>query len=236
MAKRGKKYRAASAQVDPEVRYKALEALEMVKRLGYAKFDETIDVAVNLNVDPRHADQMVRGAVVMPHGTGTTVRVLVFAEGEKAKEAEAAGADFVGSKELVEKIKGGWLEFDKTVATPDQMRYVGPIGRILGPRGLMPNPKVGTVTMDVARAVGEMKAGRVEFRVDKAGIIHSRLGKRSFSEEQLLGNLKALIDNLWRLKPASAKGRYFTSLTVSPTMGPGIKVDTYALLDELRVG
>ncbi|MBH25381.1 MAG: 50S ribosomal protein L1 [Myxococcales bacterium] len=235
MARRGKKYRAAAAQVDPEVRYKASDAVELVKKVGYAKFDETIDVAVNLNVDPRHADQMVRGAVVMPHGTGTTIRVLVFAEGEKAKEAEEAGADFVGSKDLVEKIKGGWLEFDKTIATPDQMRYVGPIGRILGPRKLMPNPKVGTVTMDVGRAVSEMKAGRVEFRVDKAGIIHSRLGKKGFTNEQLLGNLKALVDNLWRLKPASAKGRYFQSLTLSPSMGPGVKVDTYALLDELRV-
>jgi large subunit ribosomal protein L1 len=235
MSKRGKQYRAAFGKIDPAHRYGAMEAVTLVKSASYAKFNESIDAAINLNVDPRHADQMVRGAVVLPHGTGKTIRVLVFAEGEKAKEAEAAGADFVGSKDLVAKIKDGWLDFDKAIATPDQMRYVGPIGRVLGPRGLMPNPKVGTVTMNVTKAVGEMKAGRVEFRVDKAGIIHCPLGKKEFSEEMLYGNLKMLIETLIRLKPASAKGRYLQGVSLSATMGPSVKLDTFQLLDEVAV-
>jgi large subunit ribosomal protein L1 len=235
MSKRGKQYRAAFDKIDPAHRYAAMEAVTLVRSASYAKFNESIDAAINLNVDPRHADQMVRGAVVLPHGTGKTIRVLVFAEGEKAKEAEAAGADFVGSKDLVAKIKDGWLDFDKAIATPDQMRYVGPIGRVLGPRGLMPNPKVGTVTMNVTKAVGEMKAGRVEFRVDKAGIIHCPLGKKEFSEEMLYGNLKMLIETLMRLKPASAKGRYLQGVSLSATMGPSVKLDTFQLLDEVAV-
>jgi len=234
MPKNSKNYRASREQVDPVKRYSGEEAISILKSTSFAKFNESVDISANLNVDPRHADQMVRGAVVLPHGIGKTIRVLVFAEGEKAKEAEAAGADFVGSKDLVEKIKGGWLDFDKAIATPDQMRYVGPIGRVLGPRGLMPNPKVGTVTMDVTKAVSEMKAGRVEFRVDKSGIIHCPIGKRDFTAEQLFGNLKVLVETLQRLKPATAKGRYFQSLTVSTTMGPGIKVDPLQVLDDAK--
>lgn len=225
MPKHGKKYRQKAAAIDAETFYEIDTALTMAKEASYVKFDESIDVAINLGVDPRHADQMVRGAVVLPAGLGKTVRVIVFAEGEKANEAREAGADEVGSADLVEKIKGGWLDFDKAIATPDQMRFVGPIGRVLGPRGLMPNPKVGTVTMDVARAVQEAKAGRVEFRVDKAGIIHCPIGRRSFEPSQLRENANALLDTITRLKPASAKGRYIKSITVSGTMGPGVKVD-----------
>lgn len=225
MPKRGKKYQQKAAQRDRETQYDIDSALELAKNGSYAKFDESMDVAINLGVDPRHADQMVRGAVVMPAGLGKTVRVIVFAEGDKANEAKEAGADEVGSKDLVEKIKGGWLEFDKAIATPDQMRYVGPIGRVLGPRGLMPNPKVGTVTMDVSRAVTEAKAGRVEFRVDKAGIVHCPIGRASFEVSALRTNFDALIDNIVRQRPASAKGRYVESITISSTMGPGVKVD-----------
>ncbi len=226
MTKKGKKYEAAAKLVDREARYPVAEAISLAKQTTYANYDCSIDVAVNLGVDPRHADQMVRGAVVLPHGTGKSVRVLVFAEGDKAKEAEAAGADFVGSKDLVAKIKDGWLDFDKVVATPDQMRYVGPIGRILGPRGLMPNPKVGTVTMDVTRVVGDLKAGRVEFRVDKAGIVHCPLGRKSFDDDKLAANFQALMDTLTRLRPAAAKGRYIESITMSGTIGIGVKIDT----------
>jgi large subunit ribosomal protein L1 len=225
MPKKGKKYAAAAAAIDREKRYGFKEAIALAKKSSTTKFDESIDLSINLGVDPRHADQMVRGAIVLPHGIGKSVRVLVFAEGDKAKEAEAAGADFVGSKDLVEKIKGGWLDFDKTVATPDQMRYVGPIGRVLGPRGLMPNPKVGTVTMDVTKAVSDLKAGRVEFRVDKAGIIHVPVGRRSFDEKKLEENFQALIGLIQRLRPASTKGRYLESITISATMGPGVKMD-----------
>jgi len=231
MPKRGKKYNEHAKLVDRTARYTVEEACALVKQLGYAKFDPSIDAAINLGVDPRHADQMVRGAVVFPHGTGKTVRVLVFAEGDKAKEAEEAGADFVGSKDLVDKIKGGWLDFDKTVATPDMMRYVGPIGRVLGPRGLMPNPKVGTVTMDIGRVVSQLKAGRVEFRVDKAGIVHAPIGRASFTPEMLAENLHELLATLQRAKPSTAKGRYFRAAAISPTMGPGIRLDTLALVD-----
>ena len=225
MPKKGKKYSAAADAIDREKRYGFKEAIALAKKSSYVKFDESLDLSINLGVDPRHADQMVRGAVVLPHGIGKTVRVLVFAEGDKAKEAEAAGADFVGSKDLVEKIKGGWLEFDKTVATPDQMRYVGPIGRVLGPRGLMPNPKIGTVTMDVTKAVSDLKAGRVEFRVDKAGIVHVPIGRVSFDQQKLEENFSALIDLVQRLRPATTKGRYVESITLSSTMGPGVKMD-----------
>jgi large subunit ribosomal protein L1 len=225
MPKKGKKYSAAADTIDREKRYGFKEAIALAKNSSFVKFDESLDLSVNLGVDPRHAEEMVRGAVVLPHGIGKTVRVLVFAEGDKAKEAEAAGADFVGSKDLVEKIKGGWLEFDKTVATPDQMRYVGPIGRVLGPRGLMPNPKVGTVTMDVTKAVTDLKAGRVEFRVDKAGIVHVPIGRVSFEQQKLEENFSALIELIQRLRPASTKGRYVESITLSSTMGPGVKMD-----------
>lgn len=226
MGKRGRSYIAAMEKVDRQRHYTLDEAMELVKETAYQKnTDPSVDVAINLGVDPRHADQMVRGAVVLPHGVGKTVRVLVFAEGEKANEAREAGADFVGAKDLADKIKDGWLDFDKAVATPNMMRFVGPIGRILGPRGLMPNPKVGTVTMDVAQAVSDLKAGRIEFRVDKAGIIHCPIGRRSFDGEKLKENLMALVEVLKRAKPSSAKGRYFKAITVSATMGPGIKID-----------
>jgi large subunit ribosomal protein L1 len=196
-----------------------------VKELAFANFDESVDVAVRLGVDPKHADQMVRGAVVLPHGTGKTNRVLVFAKGEKVGEAEAAGADFVGGDDLVAKITDGWLDFDTVIATPDMMGQVGRLGRVLGPRGLMPNPKVGTVTFDVGKAVGEAKAGKVEFRVEKAGIVHAQVGKKSFGETELAGNVKSLVGALVKAKPAAAKGTYLRSVTLSSTMGPGIKVD-----------
>ena len=221
----GKKFRAAVGKIDRAQRYAPQQAVELVKGAAFAKFNETIDVALNLGVDPRHADQIVRGTVVLPHGVGKTVRVLVIAQGEKAKEAEAAGADFVGP-EYVQKIKDGWLDVDVIVATPDLMGQVGQLGRILGPRGLMPNPKSGTVTMDVTRAVTEIKAGKVEFRVDKTGNIHGPIGKVSFSSEQLAENLHAFVDAVVRAKPSGAKGTYLKSLTVSSTMGPGVSVDT----------
>ncbi|TVR02812.1 MAG: 50S ribosomal protein L1 [Deltaproteobacteria bacterium] len=229
MGARGKRTEAARSQVDRLREYGVDEAVALVKKLATSKFDETVDVSVNLGVDPRHADQMVRGAVVLPHGTGKTIRVAVFARGEKEAEAREAGADFVGSDDLAEKIQGGWLDFDATVATPDMMGVVGRLGRVLGPRGLMPNPKVGTVTFDVASAVRDMKAGRVEFRVEKAGIVHAPIGKASFSEEQLAENLRALLENLHRLRPSSAKGIYVRRVTVSSTMGPGIRVDSSQL-------
>lgn len=231
MPKRGKNYQQAVQNIDRETRYALEEAIGKVKEASYVKFDASIDAAINLGVDPRHADQMIRGAVVLPHGTGKSVRVLVFAEGDKAKEAEEAGADFVGSKDLADKIKGGWLDFDKAVAVPAMMRVVGPLGRVLGPRGLMPNPKVGTVTMDVATVVKDLKAGRVEFRVDKAGIIHCPIGRKSFDDKRIQENLEALMATLQRLKPASAKGRYIKALTLSPTMGPGVKVDVNEFLE-----
>ncbi len=225
MAKTGKKYKAAFATVDRMRAYEPHEALDTVKTASFAKFDETVEVSVHLGVDPRHADQIVRGTVVLPHGTGKTVRVLVVAQGDKAKEAEAAGADFVGP-EFVDQIKGGWLECDVVIATPDMMAKVGQLGRILGPRGLMPNPKSGTVTMDVGRAVNEVKGGKIEFRVDKTGNLHAPVGKVSFSPEQLQDNLRAFMESVVRAKPAAAKGTYVKSVTVSSTMGPGVRVDT----------
>ena len=228
MAKHGKKFRAALSRVDRLKAYDLSEGLELIKDVSFARFDEGVDVAVNLNVNPRHADQMVRGSVSLPHGQGRDVRVLVFAKGEKATEAREAGADFVGDMDLVQKIQEGWLEFDTTVATPDMMGQVGRIGRVLGPRGLMPNPKTGTVTFDVAKIVTELKAGRVEFRVDKAGIIHVGFGRVSFDADKLRDNLVAVLGELARLKPASAKAPYFRQITVSTTMGPGVKLDTSA--------
>lgn len=225
MAKTGKKYKAAFATVDRLRAYEPRDALDTVKTASFAKFDETVEVSVHLGVDPRHADQIVRGTVVLPHGTGKTVRVLVIAQGDKAKEAEAAGADFVGP-EFADKIKEGWLECDVVIATPDMMAKVGQLGRILGPRGLMPNPKSGTVTMDVGRAVNEVKGGKIEFRVDKTGNLHAPVGKVSFSPEQLQDNLKAFMESVVRAKPAAAKGTYVRSVTVSSTMGPGVRVDT----------
>lgn len=230
MPRRGKNYRRVAEQIDRTQQYDAEIAIGLLRRASYARFDETVEVAVNLGVNPRHADQMVRGAVVYPHGLGKQVRVVVFAKGDKAREAREAGADFVGGDDLVKRIRDdGWLDFDKTVATPDMMGLVGRIGRILGPRGLMPNPKVGTVTFDVTRAVNEMKAGRVEFRVDKAGIVHAPIGKMSFQDKALQGNLHALIETLMRLKPSTAKGVYMKQVTLSSTMGPGIRLDVPAL-------
>ena len=233
MPKRGKKYLEALNKVDRQKRYELDEAVKLVKDISYTKFPSTVELAVRLGVNPRHADQMVRGAVVLPHGTGRDVKVLVFAKGDKADEAKAAGADFVGAEDLVEKIKEGWLGFDKAIATPDVMPIVGRIGRILGTRGLMPNPKVGTVTFDVAKVVGEMKKGRVEFRVDKAGIIHVPVGKVSFDNKQLKENILAVIDTLLKLRPATAKGTYVKTVAIAPTMGPGIKLDVTDVLGSL---
>jgi len=224
MAKRGKGYRAATAAVDPDEFQGTREALEIVKGQAFAKFDETVDVAVRLGVDPRHADQIVRGTVVLPAGTGRDVRVLVIAQGDKAREAEEAGADYVGT-EYVEKIQGGWLDFDVAIATPDMMKDVGKLGRVLGPRGLMPTPKAGTVTMDVARVVKESKAGRIEYRVDKTGIVHAPVGKVSFDIGALVENFESLMDAIKRNRPSAAKGTYIRSVTVSSTMGPGVSID-----------
>jgi large subunit ribosomal protein L1 len=221
----GKKYRAALAKVEAGTMYSVEQAVSLVKQTAYTKFDGTVDVAVRLGVDPRHADQVVRGTVILPHGTGKSIRVLVIAQGDRAKEAEAAGADFVGI-EYLQKLKDGWLECDVIVATPDVMGQLGALGRILGPRGLMPNPKAGTVTMDVTRAVKEIKAGKIEFRVDKTGNLHAPIGKVSFTEDQLAGNLRTFMDTVLKAKPSAAKGTYIRSATVSGTMGPGIKLDT----------
>lgn len=230
MARRGKKYVEARKQVDRNVLMDPVEALELVKKLAPAKFDETVEVAVKLGVDPRHADQMVRGAVVLPYGTGKTRKVLVFARGEKVKEAEAAGADYVGAEDLVARIQEGWLDFDVAIATPDMMSMVGKLGRILGPKGLMPNPKTGTVTFDVGRAVQEVKAGRIEYRVDKAGIIHAPIGKVSFETAHLVENLRALVESLIRARPPAAKGQYIRGITVCSTMGPGVKVNAQKVI------
>jgi len=224
MSARGKRYQELLKLVDREKAYTPREAIELVKQTATAKFDESVDVAMKLGVDPRHADQQVRGTVVLPNGTGKEVRVVVFAKGEKAKEAEEAGADFVGAEELAEKIQGGWLDFDAAVATPDMMSVVGRLGRILGPRGLMPNPKTGTVTFDVGKAVGDFKAGKVEYRVDKSAGVHVIIGKASFTEEQLIENFKALMEAIIKARPAAAKGAYLRSVAISSTMGPGIKV------------
>jgi large subunit ribosomal protein L1 len=225
MPKNGKNYNQAREQVDRTKRYPLEEGVQLAVKASYVKFDETVDMAVRLGVDPRHADQMVRGAVVLPNGTGKTTRVLVFAKGEKEKEALDSGADVVGSEELIEKIKGGWLEFDKAVATPDLMGQVGKIGKILGPRGLMPNAKTGTVTFDVAKAIREIKAGKIEFRVEKNGIVHAPMGRVSFGLDKLIPNILSFFDTILRLKPSSAKGTYLKSITISTTMGPGIKID-----------
>ncbi len=220
----GKKFAAAKAQV-PARALSVEDAVPLVQKLKYAKFDETVEMAIRLGVDPKHADQMVRGTVVLPHGLGKTKKVLVIAGGEKQKEAQDAGADTVGGEELVEKIQGGWMDFEAVVATPDMMRAVGKLGKVLGPRGLMPNPKTGTVTVDIAKAVREIKAGKVEFRVDKTGIIHAPVGKVSFSSERLIENAHALIDSILKAKPAAAKGKYVKSVTMSSTMGPGVTID-----------
>jgi len=225
MPKVAKKQKTANAAVDRMKAYSLDNALTLVKDTAYAKFDETVEVAVRLGVDPRHADQMVRGAVVLPNGLGKNVRVLVFAKGEKEKEALEAGADYVGADDIIAKIQGGWFEFDTAIATPDMMGVVGKIGKLLGPRGLMPNPKVGTVTFDVARSVQESKAGKVEFRVEKAGIVHAPVGKVSFDSEKLKGNILALVEALIKAKPSAAKGNYLKKITISSTMGPGVKLD-----------
>ena len=221
-----KRYKAAAEAIDPSKLYGLAEAIELIKGFAAPKFDESVDIAFNLGVDPRHADQMVRGAIVLPHGIGKETRVLVFAKGEKEKEAEEAGADYVGGEELAKKIQSeGWLEFERVIATPDMMSVVGRLGRVLGPRGLMPNPKLGTVTMDVGAAVGEHKAGKVEYRVDKTGIIHTVIGKRSFEADHLVANAAALVDAVLRAKPAASKGVYLKKLAISTTMGPGIRLD-----------
>lgn len=228
MAQAGKKYRAAAEKVDRRKRYSVDEGLQVLNQTIAArspKFDQTVDIALNLGVDPKHADQMVRGAVVLPHGTGKSKRVAVFAKGEKQKEAEDAGADVVGAEELGKRIEGGWMEFDTVIATPDMMGVVGRLGKVLGPRGLMPNPKVGTVTVDVARAVKEAKGGKIEFRVEKAGIVHAPLGKASFGVDKLRDNFYALADLVMKLKPATAKGVYLKGIALSTTMGPGVKID-----------
>lgn len=220
----GKKYAMAVAKVEPRS-YALKEALELVKELHFAKFDQTVELAVRLGVDPKHSDQMVRGSMVLPHGTGKKLRVLIFAKGEKEREAKEAGADFVGVEEFIEKINKGWLEFDTVVATPDLMGTVGKLGKILGPRGLMPNPKTGTVTFDVQKAIREIRQGKVEYRVDKAGVIHMRLGKASFSADQLYENATAVLESIIKAKPAGSKGQYLRGVTVSLTMSPGVDVD-----------
>ncbi len=225
MKRKGKAYRAVLAKVDRAQRYLLEEGLRLVHDTARAKFDETVEMSIRLGVDPRQADQNVRGTVVLPHGIGKTVRVAAFAKGEKEREAQEAGADFVGAEDLIKKISEGWVDFDKAVATPDMMGAVGRIGKILGPRGLMPNPKTGTVTLDIAKAVKEIKAGKVEFRVDKAGIIHLPIGKASFGADKLLDNARAVLVSILRAKPASAKGNYVRGVTLSTTMGPGVKID-----------
>jgi large subunit ribosomal protein L1 len=225
MPKLGKKFAAAQAKIDRDREYPLQDAVGAVKGASFAKFDETVDIAVNLGVDPRHADQVVRGTVVLPHGTGKSVKVLVIAQGDKAREAEQAGADFVGV-EYIARIREGWLDCDVIVATPDVMGQLGTLGRVLGPRGLMPNPKAGTVTMDVTRAVKEIKAGKIEFRVDKTGNVHAPIGKVSFGPDQLAANVQAFMDTIVRAKPSAAKGTYIKSATLSSTMGPGVRLDT----------
>ncbi len=231
MAKKGKKYLANKARVESLKKYPLMDGLSLVKELMPAKFDESVDVAIRLGVDPRQADQNVRGAVLLPHGTGKKVRVVVFAKGEKEKEARDAGADEVGAEDLAKKISDGWLDFDKAVATPDMMGVVGKLGRVLGPRGLMPNPKVGTVTFDIGKAVQDIKAGKVDFRVEKVGIIHASVGKTSFDVEKLRDNIRALVELLNRMKPSSSKGIYMRTMTVSSTMGPGIDLDIASFKD-----
>ena len=228
MAKRGKNQRRIRERLEPR-EYPLTEAIGFLQEASYAKFDETLEIAMRLGVDPKHADQMVRGTVVLPHGTGKTVRILVFASGEKIKEAEDAGADYVGGEDMAEKIQGGWLDFDAVISTPDMMRVVGRLGRLLGPRGLMPNPKSGTVTFEVAKAIEDIKAGKVEFRVDKAGVIHAPLGKLSFETDQLQENVESLLKAVLRAKPAVAKGKYVKGISLSSTMGPGLRVEEAVL-------
>ena len=233
MSKRGKKYTESVSKIDRMKKYSFQEAVQLVLDCAYTKMDETVDLAIRLGVDPRHADQMVRGSVVLPNGVGKEVRVMVFAKGEKEKEAREAGADHVGSDEFVEKIQKGWLEFDKAIATPDMMSTVSKLGRILGPRGMMPNAKLGTVTFDVGKAVEDVKAGKIDFRVEKAGIVHARMGMVSFGFDKLLGNISAFFDTIMRLKPASSKGTYLKGISISTTMGPGIKIDPAYVKDLL---
>src|SRR6056297_600781 len=230
MGKHSRRYKEVRQKVDFDKMYEPAEAFELVRETASANFDETVELSAKLGVNPKHADQNIRGTVVLPEGTGQEVTLVVFAKGEKAKEAEEAGADYVGGEELAEKIEGGWLDFDLAVATPDMMSVVGRLGRILGPKGLMPNPKAGTVTFELEKAVAEFKAGKLEYRVDKTGIVHLPIGKASFTEEQLLNNYKTIIDTLAKERPAAAKGRFFRSLAISPTMGPGVKVDPAATM------
>jgi len=234
MSKRSKKYLEERGKVEPGKRYSVKEAVELAISTARTKFDETADVAIKLGVNPKHADQMIRGSVVLPHGLGKAVKVLVFAKGDKEREALDAGADFAGSDDLIEKVKGGWMDFDRVVATPDMMGTVGKLGKILGPRGLMPNPKVGTVTFDVKGAVEELKAGKVEFRVEKAGIVHSPVGKASFGTDKLTENVLALVESILKLKPASSKGTYLKAISLSTTMGPGVSVDPMDVRSILR--
>src|SRR5262245_41759869 len=226
MRKRGRKFAAARAQIAVDKTYSIEDAIPLMQKVKYAKFDETVEMALKLGVDPKHADQMVRGTVVLPHGLGKSKRVLAIAGGEKQKEATEASADVVGGEELVDKIQGGFMDFDAVVATPDMMRAVGKLGKVLGPRGLMPNPKTGTVTADIGKAVKEIKAGKVEFRVDKTGIIHAPVGKMSFASDSLVANAHALVDSIVKAKPAASKGKYLKSVTLSSTMGPGVRIDT----------
>jgi large subunit ribosomal protein L1 len=234
MSKRGKKYSESRKRIDSEDVDSFNDAVKMTLESSFAKFDETVDLAVRLGVDPRHADQMVRGSVVLPHGTGKDVKVAVFAKGEKEKEATDAGADFVGNDDLIEKIKGGWFGFDKAVATPDMMGSVGKIGKLLGPRGLMPNAKTGTVTFDLTRAIQDLKAGKIDFRVEKAGIVHVPMGKVSFGVDKIVQNMAAFFDTIMRLKPASSKGTYLKGIAISTTMGPGLKIDSALVKDLLK--
>jgi large subunit ribosomal protein L1 len=234
MSKRGKKYSESRKRIDSEDVDSFNDAVKMTLESSFAKFDETVDLAVRLGVDPRHADQMVRGSVVLPHGTGKDVKVVVFAKGEKEKEATDAGADFVGNDDLIEKIKGGWFGFDKAVATPDMMGSVGKIGKLLGPRGLMPNAKTGTVTFDLTRAIQDLKAGKIDFRVEKAGIVHVPMGKVSFGVDKIVQNMAAFFDMIMRLKPASSKGTYLKGIAISTTMGPGLKIDSALVKDLLK--
>jgi large subunit ribosomal protein L1 len=234
MSKRGKKYSESKKRIDSEGVGSLSDAVKMMLETSFAKFDETVDVAVRLGVDPRHADQMVRGSVVLPHGTGKETKILVFAKGEKEKEATDAGADFVGNDDMVEKIKGGWYGFDKAVATPDMMGTVGKLGKLLGPRGLMPNAKTGTVTFDVARAVNDLKAGKIDFRAEKAGIVHAPMGKVSFGVDKIVQNMAAFLDKIIRLKPASSKGTYLKGIAISTTMGPGVRIESALVKDLLK--
>jgi len=233
MAKHGKKYTAAASQVGDRA-YTIEDAIPLIQKVKFAKFDETVEMSLRLGVDPKHADQMVRGTVVLPHGLGKSKRVLVIAGADKQKEAQEAGADFVHGEEVVEKITGGWMDFDAVVATPDMMRAVGRLGKVLGPRGLMPNPKTGTVTPDVRKAVQEIKAGKVEFRVDKTGIIHAPVGKTSFPAQNLVDNARALVESVVKAKPAAAKGKYLRSVTLSSTMGPGVAIDTTHIDEKVK--